>query len=62
MRSFATKKFRIYSKSHDSSYKHVFTSRRENSVDPDQLVSQKPADPDQELHCFQNMIHLGSAW
>ena len=30
---------------------HVLTSRVENSVDPDQLASLKPADLD--LHCFQ---------
>ena len=33
-------------------YKHVFTRGVENSVDPDQLASEKPADLD--LHCFQN--------
>ena len=32
-------------------------SRLENSVDPDQLASEKPADLD--LHCFQNRIYLG---
>ena len=31
-------------KKRESSYKHVFTSRVENSVDPDQLASEKPAD------------------
>ena len=31
----------------------------ENIVDPDQLASEKPAD--QDLHCFQNRIYLGSA-
>ena len=31
-----------------------------NSVDPDQLALQKPADLD--LHCFQNRIYLGSVW
>ena len=30
--------------------KHFHISRVENSVDPDQLASQKPADLD--LHCF----------
>ena len=45
-------------KKEDSSYKHVFTGRVENSVDPDQLASQKPADLD--LHCFQNRQYLGS--
>ena len=44
----------------DLSYKHVFTSRVENSVDPDQLASQKPAD--QDLHCFRNGIYPGLAW
>ena len=33
------------------------TSRVENSVDPDQLASQKPADLD--LHCFQSRIYPG---
>ena len=37
-----------------------FTSRVGNSVDPDQLASEKPADLD--LHCFQNRIYLGLAW
>ena len=32
--------------SQDSSDKHIFTSRVENSMDPDQLVSVKPADLD----------------
>ena len=41
----------------DSNYKHVFKSRLENSVDPDQLASVKPADLD--LHCFQNKIYPG---
>ena len=43
-------------------YLHVFSSREENSVDPDQLASQKPADLD--LQCFQNRIHvyLCSVW
>ena len=27
-----------------------------NSVDPDQLASQKPAD--QDLHCFQNRLNI----
>ena len=38
---------------HDSNYmyKHVFTGRVGNSVDPDQLASEKPADLD--LHCFK---------
>ena len=40
--------------------KHVFTSKGENSVDPDQLASQKPADLD--LHCFQNWIYPTLAW
>ena len=29
----------------------------ENSADPDQLASEKPADLD--LYCFQNRIYLG---
>ena len=32
----------------------------ENSVDHDQLASQKPADLDQ--HCFKNFLYLGIAW
>ena len=32
----------------------------ENSVDPDQLASEKPADLD--LHCFQNRIYPGLTW
>ena len=32
----------------------------ENSVDHDQLASEKPADHD--LHCFQNGIYPGLAW
>ena len=32
----------------------------ENTVDPDQLASEKPADLDSQ--CFQNGIYLGSAW
>ena len=32
----------------DFGYLHVFTIRVENSVDPDQLASEKPAD--QDLH------------
>ena len=44
-----------------SALEYVFThiSRVENSVDPDQLASQKPADL--YLHCFQNRIYPGSA-
>ena len=44
----------------NSSYQSVFTIKVENSVDPDQLASQKPAD--QYLHCFQNKIYLCSTW
>ena len=40
--------------SQDTSCKLAFTSQLENSVDPDQLASEKPADLD--LHCFQNRI------
>ena len=40
----------------DFSYWHGLTIRVENSVDPDQLASEKPADLD--LHCFQNRIYL----
>ena len=32
------------------SYWHALSSRMENSVDPDQLASEKPDDLD--LHCF----------
>ena len=31
-------------------------SESEDSVDPDQLASQKPADPD--LHCIQNRTRV----
>ena len=31
---------------------YLVTSRVKNSVDPDQLASEKPADLD--IHCFQN--------
>ena len=37
--------------------RHVFTSRAENSVDPDQLAFLKPAELN--LHCFQNRIYPG---
>ena len=37
----------------------MYTSRVENSVNPDQLASEKPADLDSQ--CFQNSIHLDSA-
>ena len=40
-----------------SSYKHVFTSKIEYSVDHDQLASEKPADLD--LHCLLNRIYPG---
>ena len=40
----------------DSRYWRAFTSRAENSVDSDQLASEKPADLD--LHCFENIILL----
>ena len=40
----------------DCKHVYVLTSRVENSVDPDQLAPQKPADLD--LHCFQNQIYL----
>ena len=43
----------------DSSY-YMYLQVVENSVDPDQLASEKPAD--QDLHCFQNRLYLGSAW
>ena len=39
-----------------SIYCHEFTSKVENSVDPDQLASQKPADLD--LHSFQDSIYI----
>ena len=35
---------------------YAFTSKFENSVDPNQLASQKPADLD--LHCFQNRVYM----
>ena len=38
----------------------AFRGRVENSFDPDQLASEKPADLD--LHCFQKRIHLCLAW
>ena len=37
----------------------LFTIKLENNVDPDQLASKKPADPDQ--HHFQNGIYLDLA-
>ena len=40
--------------------RNVFTNTVENSVDPDQLASHKPADLD--LHCFQNRIYTILAW
>ena len=45
--------------SQESYYKHIFTSRGDNSVDPDQLASKKPADLD--LHCFENRTYLSPA-
>ena len=40
----------------ESSYKHlIFISVAENSVDPGQLASQKPAD--QDIHCFRKEIY-----
>ena len=44
----------------DNSYKYVLSNRVDNSVDPDQLASKKPADLDR--HCFHNMIHTGLSW
>ena len=41
-------------------HKHVLTSRMKNSMDPDQLASEKPADLNP--HCFQNRIYMGLAW
>ena len=35
-------------------------SKKKNSVDLDQLASEKPADLD--THCFQKMIFPGFAW
>ena len=35
---------------------YFISPRVENSVDPDQLASQKPADLD--LHCFQNRTSM----
>ena len=42
---------------YQSSCKHVFSIKMENSVVPDQIASSKPADLD--LHCFQR-INPGS--
>ena len=45
-----------------SNYLHVLTSKAENSADPDQLASIKPAD--QDPHCFQTGCirdHRGSS-
>ena len=36
---------------------NIIPSKVENSVEPDQLASEKPADPG--LHCFQSRIYLG---
>ena len=44
----------------DFSFWHGLTSRVENSVDPDQLASEKPADLD--LYCFQNNIYPCLTW
>ena len=45
--------------SHDSDYYAAYTSRVDNSVDPVQLASKKPAD--QEPRCFRNRIFPGAA-
>ena len=42
-----------------ASLSRVKQSRMENSMDPDQLASEKPAD--QDLHCFQTRIYMGFA-
>ena len=39
---------------------YVFTSRMENSVDFDQLASEKPADLD--VQCFHSVVYQGLAW
>ena len=39
----------------ESSYWQIFTKRKVNSVDPDQLASVKPADL--KPHCFENKLH-----
>ena len=38
---------------------HEFTNRMENSVDPDQLTFQKPADVG--LHSFQKCVAIGNS-
>ena len=45
----------MHEKDHASAHVHVFMSIVENSVDPDQLASEKPADLDQ--HRFLNRIY-----
>ena len=46
------------SNSHDSIHQHVFTSKFENSMDPDQVASKKkPSDLDP--HCFQTRNYTG---
>ena len=40
----------------DFGHLHVFTIRVENSVDLDQLASEKPAD--QDLLCLKNRLHI----
>ena len=39
---------------------NVYTSRVQNSIDPDQLASVKP--PDWDLDCFESRIYPDTAW
>ena len=39
---------------HVAIYYQVSTNRVKNSVDPDQLAFEKPAESDHDLHCFIN--------
>ena len=41
------------------SCKHILSIRVENSVDPDQMASSRPADLD--IYCFQKRINQGLA-
>ena len=50
----------MHEKDSASAHIHLFTSRVENSADPDQLASKKPADLDQ--HRFPNKIYPSLAW
>ena len=57
---YTSQEFLSFTNSLDNSYKHAFTRRVKNCVNPNQLASEKPADL--YVHCFQNRIYLGSAW